>query len=173
MSIQPYPYNSSASLGLGQQPIEYPGQFARSRNLAAGEPIKLGRAVGRKGISGEDSQKAMISDPALALDFTGVSAASTDAKDYANHGYREGDPFTEVAVGYVNVYVEEDVTPNDPVRIRVVNHASDATKLKGNFAKTAEANKTVLVKGARWESGTVDNVATLFLSDYTELVADV
>ena len=78
-----------------------------------------------------------------------------------------------VKSGMVGVYVEEAVSRGDAVRVRIVNHASLAAKVAGNFCKTADTGKTAVVSGAEWVSdSTAAGVVILYLRDSTSLTVD-
>ena len=73
----------------------------------------------------------------------------------------------------VGVFVEEAVSRGDAVRVRIVNHASLAAKVAGNFCKTADTGKTAVVSGAEWVSdSTAAGVVILYLRDSTSLTVD-
>ncbi|MBE7413629.1 MAG: hypothetical protein L6Q54_06320 [Leptospiraceae bacterium] len=164
--MEPNPLYSQIELGAGKQPQEYPNQY--SETGVSGETIPFGKAVGEG--SGGKTRLALKS---LAIPFKGVANFSTDAKDPDNNSYLDGDPMGITKTGFIQVKVEEAVTPLSTVRIRVEDHASDVTKTHGNFCTTAEAGKTAKLKGAEFKSTlTSAGVATLFLPDSVEYIAD-
>lgn len=164
---------SSESLGPGQQPNTYPGQFVNGLNLAAGDRILFGRATGENVNPNSRIRTCMPSAPNLSRVFAGVSVHSTDAKDHENSAYLSGDTFGRLEVGYINVYVEEPAGPSDAVRFRVVNDPSNPSKIRGNFCKTAIPGQTALLTGARFDSVSSDSgIISLFLSDFTAVALD-
>ena len=98
-----------------------------------------------------------------------VYALSTGLK------YLLGEACLVLTEGVVWVWVEEAVDEKSPVRVRITNHASDATKLQGMFGTTADEDKTCLVKGAYFASAQVSATGgpvMLRLTDSNELVLD-
>ncbi|EMF82136.1 hypothetical protein LEP1GSC188_3389 [Leptospira weilii serovar Topaz str. LT2116] len=163
---------SKNPIGLGKQPHDYPNQFVEGSNLAAGEVIPFGRAVGQHSIV-DGIAILKLSSVSLPKVFRGVSVYSTDAKDQQGRSYVEGDPLGIVKSGVITVYCEEIANPNDPVRIRIQNHSTDLTKRCGNFCKTAITGQTVVLEGAEYKSeSSTDGKIILFLSDYVRVIPD-
>lgn len=164
--MEPNPLYSDSPLGAGKLPQEYPNQYTESG--VAGETIAFGRAVGE-----HSNGKTMLALETLAIPYKGVSVFSTDAKDPDNDSYLDGDPIGVLKSGFLQVKVEEACNPLSQVRVRVENHASDVTKVHGNFCATAEAGKTARLKGAEFKSTLMTaGIATLFLPDSVEYIAD-
>ncbi|WP_459178593.1 structural cement protein Gp24 [Leptospira kirschneri] len=164
---------SSESLGLGQQPNTYPGQFVNGLNLATGDRIPFGRATGENVDPSSRIRTCLLSAANLSRIFAGVSVYSTDAKDPENSAYLSGDVFGRLEIGYVNVYTEESAGPSDAVRFRIVNDPSNPLKIRGNFCKTAIPGQTALLSGARFDSvSSDDGIISLFLSDFTTVALD-
>lgn len=105
--------------------------------------------------------------------FAGIAVHNIYARGFDSGRYNQYDPVVVAYEGIYWVYSEEAVGQKDAVRVRIVNHATDPKKLKGQFCKTADTGKTVLLKGARWDGVRTDAGAVeLFLTDSVELVAD-
>lgn len=163
---------SKNPIGLGKQPYDYPNQFVEGSNLAAGERIPFGRAVGQDSVV-DGVAILKLSSASLSKVFRGVSAYSTDAKDQEGRSYVEGDPLGIVRSGVTTVYCEEVANANDPVRIRIQNYSTDLTKRCGNFCKTAIPGQTAALDGAEYKSeSSTDGKIILFLSDYVRVIAD-
>lgn len=105
--------------------------------------IRFGSGV----VRGDDP--AEVVEPSGASDvFEGVALQSSEASDLNNSEYESLDIVGVMEAGRVTVYSETAVNENDPVRLR---HTADTGKLPGNFTKTADAGKTMLItSGARW-----------------------
>ncbi|MCB1202550.1 MAG: hypothetical protein KDK41_18050 [Leptospiraceae bacterium] len=90
-----------------------------------------------------------VKAPASGSDvFSGVALQSAQASDLNNEKYNSLDVVGVAEAAVVTVHCEEAVDENDPVRLR---HTAATGKVPGDFAKTADAGKTMLItKGARW-----------------------
>jgi hypothetical protein len=155
------------SFGLGKHPIHHPINYTAT---AIGEGvIQFGRALSA-GTSND--QAKTISG--VSKRFVGVSAYSVSASLLSEGKYSDKDVVGVIKTGYVSVYVEEAVNRGDAVRIRHTNHASDATLLAGQFAKTAEAGKTAVLSNAEWvkDAGSA-GVGILYIGDNAVITADV
>lgn len=170
--MKPAPLYSKNPIGLGKQPYHYPNQFVEGSNLAAGETIPFGRAVGQGSVV-DGITILKLASTALVKIFRGVSAESTDARDPENQSYLAGDAMGIAKTGVVTVYTEEVVNSLDPVRIRIQNHTTDPAKHCGNFCKTAIPGQTAILEGVEFRSeSTVDGKVVLFLSDFVRVTPD-
>lgn len=114
---------------------------------AAENTIYFGRAVMR----GTAALLAKLFASSTGL-FEGVAVFGTQAGDIDNQQYIANDPIPVLDRGVVMVMSEEAVNPTDAVRIR--HTAGTGSQIAGQFCKTADAGKTVLLKGARWADTT-------------------
>jgi len=74
--------------------------------------------------------------------------------------YNEGDAVSMLRQGKVLVYVDQDVTSDDPVYMRIVAGAGDS--LIGRFRKDADSGSAILVADATYTVGATDGgLATL------------
>lgn len=156
-----------SNLGYGRIASHHPNTFIQSK-IAEGA-ILFGRAVQ----IGTARTQGKLVDGALG-EFLGVSMYSISASNLDNDGYLDKDIVGIGSSGYMTVFVEEAVNAGDSVRIRHTDHASDVTKVKGNFCKTAEAGKTYLLDGANFEKTIgVAGETVIFLFEYKKIIADV
>jgi hypothetical protein len=154
-------------IGLGRFAKHYPNEYTESR-IAEGA-IPFGRAVE----VGTTAEQGKLVGGATG-EFVGVSAYNPKASLLSQGIYSDKDALAVHKSGFVTVYVEEAVNAGDPVRIRHTNHASLTAKVAGNFAKTAEAEKTFLLEGARFENSVAAaGEAIVFLSGSFKTTADV
>lgn len=111
-----------------------------------------------------------------ATRFLGIALYNPMAQGFTNGiQYNANEGIIVATEGTFWVNVEEAVDEKSPVRVRLVNHASDPLKLAGNFATTADEDKTALLKGAYFESaqaGATGGPVMLRITDSTELVLD-
>jgi hypothetical protein len=70
-------------------------------------------------------------------------------------------------LGLIWVFSETGNAPSDAVHVR---HTVDTGKLIGNFTKTADANKTFLITGAKWMKTTTAEGLTLLWIDVGSMV---
>jgi hypothetical protein len=158
---------SGTEIGYGRIYSHHPNTYIETR--AAESEIAFGRAIQL----GTTRDQVKIVDGASGV-FAGVSMYSVQASKLSDEKYSAGDPVGVGKSGFVTVYVEEAVNAGDPVRVRHTNHASLAEKKRGNFAKTAEAGKTYLLSGARFEKTTAGAGETVvFLTGDFTITADV
>lgn len=156
------------AIGLGRFAQHHPNEYTESRiaegDVPFGKAIKVGTAATQGKIFGTGATG----------EFIGVSAHSPKASALSLDKYTDKDALAVHKSGFVTVYVEEAVNAGDPVRVRHTNHASLTAKVAGNFAKTAEAGKTLLLEGARFENSVAAaGEAILFLSGSFKTTADV
>lgn len=150
-----------------------PGKRAKTgdfqeRSKVAEEEVKFGQPVSL-GTEG-DQVKVTASGSDV---FAGIAVYNIYAKGFDSGKYNQYDPVVVAYEGIYWVHTEEAVNQKSTVRVRIVNHASDVTKLKGNFCKTAETGKTAVLKGAFWDGARSDAGAVeLRLTGSFELVAD-
>ncbi len=156
--------NTSAAPLPGREGKVYAAAIQDS--IAANATIKFGRGFQRKAGVGEALAVGDIAAINTAQAFR-VAMYSTNASDLDNANYSQYDMITAGKSGFYVVEVEETVTIADAVRVRLVNHASDPVKLIGKFGKTADEDKTALIKGAHWVSANI-----VFLPDSIELILD-
>ena len=156
--------STSAPRNLGECPIHHPLNMVETRNCEG--VIKFGRAV-QEGTAG--NQGKVYSD--AAGEFTGIAARSFEATNLDTEAYADLDVLGLVTGGFRQVYVEEAVNEGDPVRIR---HTADTGKFPGDFAKSADAGKTVLLTGAEFRSTiAAAGIATIFIEGPFSVTADV
>lgn len=156
---------------LYQEKSLTPGEFAENnpinhaRSYAAEETIKFGQAV----MQGTAADQGLVFDSASGK-FLGVAMYAPDADGVDDDQYLAEDSMAVGDQGVIAVRVEEAVTAGGTVRIR---HASATGKVPGDFATTAEANKTVVLNGAVWrETTTTSGVAKLYLDPTFSVTAD-
>jgi len=155
------------NIGLGRFAMHHPNEYTESK-IAEGE-IPFGRAIE----TGTAVTQGKLVGGATG-DFLGVSAYNPKASLVSLGKYSDKDALAIHKSGFVTVYVEEAVNAGDPVRVRHTNHASLTAKVAGNFAKTAEAGKTLLVEGAKFENSVAAaGEAIVFLSGSFKTTADV
>ncbi|MCX7997409.1 MAG: hypothetical protein N3A69_00470 [Leptospiraceae bacterium] len=156
-------YDTSGSRGKRAKT----GSF-QERTRVAEEPIPFGSPLAL-GTTGEQ-----VKVLASATDiFAGIAVYDPYSKGIASNRYETGEPLVVAYEGIYWVYVDEGVNEKYVVRARIVNHASDPNKLKGNFCKTTETGKTVILEGAYFD-GSRSNPGTvpLRLSDSIKIIAD-
>lgn len=155
------------NIGLGRFAQHYPNEYTESRiaegAVPFGKAVQVGTAVTQgKVVAGASGE------------FIGVAARDPKATNLSTGAYADKDPLAVHKSGFVTVYVEEAVTAGDPVRVRHTNHASLAAKVAGNFATTADPNKTYVLTGARYENSVAAaGEVILFLSGTFSKTADV
>ncbi|WP_061216052.1 structural cement protein Gp24 [Leptospira santarosai] len=170
--MKPTPLYPNSPIGLGKQPYYYPNQFVEGSNLAAGETIPFGRAVGTGDVV-DGTTIVGLSRAGLTRMFRGISAESTEAKDPENGSYLVGDPIGIVTTGVVIAHAEESVNSSLSVRIRIQDHSTDQTKRAGNFCASAISGETVTLNGAEYKSeSAADGKVVVFLSDSIQIVPD-
>jgi hypothetical protein len=154
------------NLGLGRIAIHHPNTFIETK--AAESEIFFGKAL--QYVSDPDRVKTVDGSSGR---FAGVSGHSINASGLTANKYSVNDSVGVIRSGFVTVYCEEAVSPGDAVRVRHTNHSSNATKIAGNFAKTADPGKTYILEGAKWEKSiTESGEAILFLSDTVKIIPD-
>lgn len=149
--------------GAGRISMHHPNTFI-STGVAEGS-ILFGRAL-QKGTAGKQVKKFQSASGV----FKGVAGYSVDASLLSEGTYSTYDPVGIVESGFVGVYVEEAVAIGDTVRVRHTNHASDVTKVAGNFATTEDTGKTATLDNCEFITATTGaGIAVLFLKggDYT------
>lgn len=159
-------YSESGVIGTQARTggIEERSKIAET-DIVMGHPVQLGTEGGQVKILDVDATRLF-----------GIAKYNPQAQ-----GFTEGTKYKaeEAALiftkGVIWVWAEEAVNEKDTVRVRLVNHASDGNKLVGYFGKTADEDKTAVLKGAYFES--VQETATggpvmVKLTDSTELILD-
>ncbi|MBK8397439.1 MAG: hypothetical protein IPL26_19670 [Leptospiraceae bacterium] len=160
-------YPMGTGIGLGRFAQHHPNEYTETRiaegDVPFGKAVEVGTAVTQGKLVG-----------GATGEFRGVAAYSPNASKVSEGKYLDKDPLAVHNSGFVTVYVEEAVNAGDAVRIRHTNHASLTAKVAGNFAKTAEAGKTMLLEGARFENSVAAaGEVILFLSGSFKTTADV
>lgn len=118
-------------LSAGKIAEHHPATHVITRS--AEEAVKFGRGV----VMGDSDGGAKLPDSASGV-FLGIAGWSSEASDIENEEYSQYDPMAIVESGIVMAYVEEAVSPEDPVRIR---HAQEAGT-KGSQSIGFSAAKT-------------------------------
>lgn len=160
-------YPMGTNIGYGRFAQHHPNEYTETRvaegDVLFGRAVEVGTATNQgKTVGGATGE------------FVGVAAYSPSASKLSEGKYLDKDVLAVHKSGFVTVYVEEAVNAGDPVRIRHTNHASLTAKVAGNFAKTAEADKTMLLEGARFENTVAAaGEAIVFLSGSFKTTADV
>jgi len=153
--------------GIGTVPINYPGQFAITKNaennIPFGRGVKVGMNSGVRrfsGTTGEFLGVAMASDTA-----SGISAENFPYR------YEDGDVCAVCTQGYIMVDVAEAVSPDDPVRIV---HTTAVNFSEGAFCTTANSGHTGVLSGARFagETSGAGKVALFLSSDPKKTVTN-
>jgi hypothetical protein len=150
-----------------------PGKRAKTgsfqeRTKVAEETIKFGLPLGL----GTTGEQVKILSSATDI-FAGIAVWNPHALGVESAQYNQNEPAVIAYEGIYWVKVDEGVNEKDVVRARIINHASDVTKLKGNFCKTVDAGKTVVLKGAYWDGSRTDaGMIPLRLSDSIEIIED-
>lgn len=154
---------SDPVVGLGRAAKHDPIKTIVTRFAKGG--VKFGRAL----VKGTNDNDARV--PAANTDkFIGIAAHSVEASSLKNEAYADGDVLAMAERGTFQVYVEEAVSPGDPVRIRYV---ADTGKFPGDFATTEDGGKTALLIGAEFISETTAaGIATIKLSGNFTTIAD-
>ena len=135
MAIPPIDISKQTDVGLGKTPYNYDNIFIQS--LSSEGEIPFGRAVSY----GTTRSQAKLLTGSTAK-FMGVSRYSVSSTKVDENKYGDKEPCGIQQTGPITVYVEEAVNAGDRVRIRHTNHATDPTKIAGNFCKNFDAGKT-------------------------------
>jgi hypothetical protein len=131
----------------------------------AQEEISFGYAVARG--SSADAIKVISS---ASDELLGVAAQSFEASLLNDMKYAAGDAAGVVRKGIVVVYVEEEVSPGNSVRVR---HTAQTGKPNGAFCTTAVAGKTAIVKNAEFKGSTAGpGYVALWVDGPFTLIAD-
>ena len=152
-----YKYYSGKNNPPGRSGKNDPGELIVGRS--ANEPLRFGRGV-VTGI-GTDGVKVPVSG---SDKFEGIVAADESGHLYDADGYIIGnntsDPVGVFQRGFPVVVVEEDVTPADVVRMRVVQDKTPGSQSRGFSVTKTSASATGLVGGTTYTATiTVDGVA--------------
>jgi hypothetical protein len=167
MSIPVVDLYGSSNIGLGRIASHHPNTYIESKasegETSFGKALQYGTARSQvKTVTGASGV------------FAGAGMYSVTAGKLSEGKYEDADSVGVARSGFVTVYVEEAVNAGDAVRVRHTNHASLTDKVAGNFAKTAEAGKTYLLGGARFEKTTDGAGETIvWLSGEFTITADV
>lgn len=152
---------TAKAMGRGKIPTHNPITNIRSF-AASGTDIQFGLGVMDGDFLG---QVKLFADSAGV--FRGVAGYSTEANNLDTGTFTTGDAVPVVDQGSVMVYVEEDISAGDSVRIR----HTDGTP--GAFCAAAVATKTALIGGAEWRgTGASGSTVELFLSPPFTITAD-
>jgi hypothetical protein len=144
MGIETGQLYGSGDIAAGKIVEYHPAEYITTK-VAEGA-AKFGRALVRG--TADDEAKT----PAAGTDkFIGVAGHSFEATDLDDEAYAEKDPLACIETGIVMVYVEEAVSPSDPVRMR---HTAVTGKEAGSFCKTADPARTSLVTSAEFKGST-------------------
>lgn len=179
MAIPTYTDISTASKSApGEVSTNYKNNYVESE-VCGSNALKFGYGIQVK--SGVANVLAAADAATISARNTfGIAVFSPVARGLDDRQYEQYDQVGILKTGIINVICEETVAKGDAVRVRLTNHASDATKLVGKFGTTADTAKTAVINGARFvrSSGslTVDGstyiIAELFLPDSITLTVD-
>ena len=145
MSIPVGEFYMDSAIGLGKIPSHHPNTFIETK-AAEGE-ILFGRAL-QFGTNREQVKTVAGNVGA----FAGIALHSVTAGKLSEDKYLDADVVGVFGSGLVTVFAEEAVNAGDNVRVRHTNGTGPNTgKLAGSFCKTADAGKTYVLVGARYE----------------------
>lgn len=164
-----------------QKPLT-PGKVARNNPInhirsfcAESSGIKFGRAVQISASDPELVHKSNSGSHVLA--GVAMESVNTHATDWTTESYLAGAAVGVMDQGNVMVYVEEDISIGDSVRVRIT---ASGDLVPGSFATTSDSGKTILLAPAcaQWRSASSSGIgetglmAELFLTAPLTYTAD-
>ena len=158
----------SSDIGLGRVFSHHPNTYIETKGAEVDIPFGIA-------LHYNSANRDLVRPVASATgEFAGVSMYSTSASKLSEDLYKSGDVTGVGQSGILTVRVEEAVNPGDQVRIRHTNGVGpNAGKLAGSFCKTADAGRTMVLNGARFEKRiTAAGEGVVFIPGNRSVTAD-